>query len=97
MSELSESLQEDYQLFLKKFETWFTVDDFWSCYAMISLSEFMLRNFDFINARRIIRLALRYNGDLSLTKYAESVRNKMEWIYFNNNRIFKSLKSNNND
>ncbi len=92
MIELSEILEEDYQLFLKYFENRFQVNDYWSSYAMLKLSEYMYVNFDFTNARKFSALSLRFNSDPVLLSFAEANNDKIEWTYQNSKRIFDNLK-----
>ena len=92
MIELSERLEEDYQLFLKYFENRFQVNDFWSSYAMLKLSEYMCANLDFVNARKFSALSLRFNSDPVLLLFAEDINRKNEWSFQNSKIVFNNLK-----
>ena len=92
MIELSEKLEEDYQLFLKYFDNRFQVNDFWSSYAMLKLSEYMYANLDFVNARKFSALSLRFNSDPVLLLFAEDINRKNEWSFQNSKIVFNNLK-----
>ena len=92
MIELSERLEEDYQLFFKYFENRFQVNDFWSSYAMLKLSEYMYANLDFVNARKFSALSLRFNSDPVLLLFAEDINRKNEWSFQNSKIVFNNLK-----
>ena len=85
-------MKEDYHLFLKYFENRFEVNDYWSSYAMIKLSEYMFANLDLANARKLSALSLRFSSDPMLYPFAEANSNKIEWSYQNSKRIFEHLK-----
>ncbi|MGB5286970.1 MAG: hypothetical protein WBN42_00630, partial [Ignavibacteriaceae bacterium] len=63
MIDLSVLLEEDYQSFLNNFKENFEVKDDLSSYAVYKISEYMLKNFDYINARKMAGFSLRYKGD----------------------------------
>ena len=92
MIELSERLKEDYQLFAKYFENRFEINDYWSSYAMIKLSEYMFENLDIANARKYSSLSLRFDFDPVLFSYAKTNRAKNEWSFLNSKKVFDSLK-----
>jgi hypothetical protein len=91
MIELSQRVEEDYQLFLDYFENRITVLDYWSSFAMIKLSEYMLANLDYLNARKISTVALRFNSDPVLFSFTEENQKKNEWIFQNYNSVFSHL------
>ncbi len=92
MIELSERLKEDYYLFLKYFENRFEVNDFWSSYAMLKLSEYMYNNLDLTNARKFSALSLRFNSDPVLLSFVKANSQKVEWSIQNSERVFENLK-----
>jgi tetratricopeptide (TPR) repeat protein len=64
MIDLSQSLGEDYQKFKSHFVHDIEVKDEISGYAVYKLSEYMIRNFDFVYARKMVSISLRYKGML---------------------------------
>ena len=87
MIDLSTSLDEYYQAFLQNFENDLEVKDELSSYALYKISEYMLKNFDYVNARKMAGLALRYKGNANLLKLTEEHYKKTEWFFRNAKRI----------
>lgn len=87
MIDLSQSLGEDYQKFKSHFANDIEVKDEISSYAVLKLSEYMLKNFDYINARKMASFALRYKGEPSLLKLTEEHYKKTEWFFRNAKRL----------
>ncbi len=83
MIDLSTSLGEDYNSFLLNFENNLEVKNELSSYALLKLSEYMLRNFDYVKARKMAGFALRYKDDLNLLKLTEENSKKTEWFLRN--------------
>jgi hypothetical protein len=83
MIDLSATLEEDYQAFLQNFENELEVKDVISSYAVYKISEYMLKNFDYINARKMAGFALRYKGEPGLLKLTEEHYKKTEWFFRN--------------
>jgi hypothetical protein len=81
MIDLSSSLGEDYNAFLLNFENNLEVKDELSSYAVYKISEYMLKNFDYINARKMAGFSLRYKGDANLLKLIEEHYKKTEWFF----------------
>jgi hypothetical protein len=92
MIDLSASLEEDYHEFLQNFENDLEVKDELSSYAIYKLSEYMLKNFDYLNARKIAGLALRYKGNSNLLKLTEENYKKTEWFFKNAENILAETK-----
>jgi len=92
MIDLSASLEEDYHEFLQNFENDLEVKDELSSYAIYKLSEYMLKNFDYLNARKIAGLALRYKGNSNLLKLTEENYKKTEWFFRNAEKILAETK-----
>ncbi|MCZ6701576.1 MAG: hypothetical protein O6940_00895, partial [Ignavibacteria bacterium] len=63
---LSEVLDQHYNIFLKNFNRDIKVHDYVSSYASFLLSKYMLANYDFFNAKKIAGLSLRYSSDSNL-------------------------------
>jgi hypothetical protein len=92
MIDLSTSLEEDYRAFLQYFENDLVVKDELSSYAVYKISEYMLNNFDFINARKMAGLALRYKGNVNLLKLTEEHYKKTEWFFRNYENILTETR-----
>ncbi len=89
MIDLSESLKEDYHVFLSNFENNLEVKDEISSYAALKLSEYLLQNFDYVKARKMAGLALRYKSNFNLLKLTEENSKKTEWFLKNAEHILK--------
>ena len=87
MIDLSSLLEEDYKMFLQNFENHLEVVDELSSYAVYKISEYMLKNFDYVNARKMAGFALRYRGDAKLLSLTEEHYKKTEWFLRNAKRI----------
>jgi hypothetical protein len=81
MIDLSTSLEEDYQAFLQNFENDLEVKDELSSYAVYKISEYMLKNFDYNNARKMAGFSLRYKSDANLLKLTKEHYKKTEWFF----------------
>jgi len=92
MIDLSTSLEEDYRAFLQYFENDLVVKDELSSYAVYKISEYMLNNFDYINARKMAGLALRYKGNVNLLKLTEEHYKKTEWFFRNYENILTETR-----
>jgi hypothetical protein len=89
---LSNRLDEDYDLFLKELNNNFIVNDYSSSYAAYALSEFMLLKFDFANARKMAALSLRYNASENFKLLLNAQYDKTQWFLQNGNDILKNLQ-----
>jgi hypothetical protein len=87
MIDLSASLDEDYREFLKNFENDLEVKDEVSSYAVYKISEYMLKNLDYANARKMAGYALRFKGNDNLLRLTEEHYKKTEWFFRNAERI----------
>ena len=83
MIDLSQSLDEDYQIFKSHFVNDIEVKDETSSYAVYKLSEYMLQNFDFVNARKMAGISLRYKGNQNLLRLTEENFDKSIWFFKN--------------
>jgi len=92
MIDLSTSLDEDYQAFLQNFENDLEVKDELSSYALYKISEYMLKNYDYVNARKMAGLALRYKGNVNLLKLTEEHYKKTEWFFRNYENILTETR-----
>ncbi len=80
---LSAAFEENYRVFLKQFDKTLIVSDEYSAYAVYSLSEYALKNSDFVRARRLAALAVRYKADKNFLYIANEQFNKSDWLYRN--------------
>jgi tetratricopeptide (TPR) repeat protein len=92
MIDLSTSLEEDYRTFLQYFENDLVVKDEMSSYAVYKISEYMLNNLDYVNARKMAGLALRYKGNANLLKLTEEHYKKTEWFFRNAENILTETR-----
>ncbi|MFI5236701.1 MAG: tetratricopeptide repeat protein [Ignavibacteriales bacterium] len=93
MIELSSSLKEDYELFLINFKNNFEVSDELSSYAVFKISDYMLKNSDYVNARKFAGLAIRFKGDTNLFSFISEHYKKTEWFVKNADRLIHKNKS----
>ncbi|MCH7722203.1 MAG: hypothetical protein IIC76_02535 [Bacteroidetes bacterium] len=84
---LSEVLDEHYNIFLKNFNKDIKVQDYVSSYASFLLSKYMLANYDFINAKKIAGLSLRYSSDSNLNIILKEQFNKAKWFAMNGEEL----------
>jgi len=89
MIDLSKLLEEDYKSFLNNFKENFEVEDDLNSYAVYKISMYMLRNFDYLNARKLAGLALRYKGNPNLSELISDHFKKTEWFVNNADRILR--------
>jgi hypothetical protein len=94
MIDLSELLEENYNLFLENFRDNFEVKDEVSSYVVYKMSLYSLSNFDFETARKLAGLALRYKGNPNLTVLLKSNFTKIDWLSRNTNKVLSELKFN---
>jgi len=92
MIELSKTLEESYNSFLTYFKNNFEVKDEISCYAVFKLSEYMLSHADYLNARKLAGLTLRYKDNPNLFNLVNEHYNKTEWFVKNADRVLSETK-----
>lgn len=80
---LSKSMSINYKQVLKNFNKTFIIDNLESSYAVYKLSEFMMANRDYANARKYSALALRYKNGNPFYFAIKQNFNKTTW-FFNN-------------
>lgn len=83
MINLALSTGEEYSNFIKKFDKTFFITDLHSAYAVFRISEFMIENFDFRNARKMAALARRYRELEHLNQLWNKNFEMAEWFYYN--------------
>jgi hypothetical protein len=88
---LSSALNEEYELFIRQFDKTIQVNDFLSSYGVYSLSQYMLENLDFIKARRMAALAMRYAEDENYNKVFLDNFIKMNWMFNNADSLLNKI------
>ncbi|MCJ7553479.1 MAG: hypothetical protein MUO34_06305, partial [Ignavibacteriaceae bacterium] len=83
MISLANSTGENYQTFIMQFDKTNFINDFYSAYAVYSLSNYMLINFDFRNARKMAALAKRFRELEHFNLLFQENFEKAEWFYYN--------------
>ncbi len=85
-------LQEDYDIFLKQFEKRLIVNDYHSSYGTFVLSKYMMKNFDFLLARKMAGLSMRYREEADFLNILEENYKKAEWFYTNSDSLLAKMK-----
>ncbi|NNG26790.1 MAG: hypothetical protein HKM87_04645, partial [Ignavibacteriaceae bacterium] len=88
---LSESLQENYNIFLDQFQKRIIVNDYNSSYGTFLLSKYMMKNFDFLLARKMAGLSMRFTKDANYLNILEENYKKTEWFYANSDSVFANM------
>ena len=91
MIDLSISLDEDYNLFLESFKQNFEVNDEFSSFAVFRLSQYAASKFDFVTARKLASLALRYKDNPNLAELLKNNVSKTEWFVKNADEVLNEL------
>jgi hypothetical protein len=85
-------LHEDYDIFLKQFEKRLIVNDYHSSYGTFVLSKYMMKNFDFLLARKMAGLSMRYREDDDYLNILEENYIKSDWFYTNSDILLSKMK-----
>lgn len=93
MIDLSERLDERYQSFLSFYDKDIEVKSEISSYAVYKLSQYMLKNFDYVKARKMAGIALRYKSNLNLLDVAEDNLSKADWFLRNADSVLQKTKN----
>ena len=88
---LSKSMDENITLFKDRISKKLTVTDYNSSYAAYRLSEYLLENFDFENAKRFARLSLRYTKDKNFNSILKENSDKAAWFDQNANLLLDKI------
>lgn len=80
---LSEALEENYHVFLKQFDKTLIVNDEASAYAVYRLSEYAMKHLDYMRARRLAALSLRYKAEKKFSYIVMEQLKKSDWMYKN--------------
>ncbi len=77
----------DYRKSLTIFNKTFIVNKLESSYAAFKLSQYMLENFDFVNARKYAALSLRYKENNMFYTSMRAQYKKSSWFIKNSNQV----------
>ncbi|MFB3057464.1 MAG: hypothetical protein ACE1ZQ_09930, partial [Ignavibacteriaceae bacterium] len=89
---LSKLLDENYDVFLKKLDKKFKVNNYSSSYAAFLLSKYMLANNDFVNAKKMAVLSLRYDSDINFSIILQEQFSKTKWFSSNGDQLLNKIK-----
>lgn len=89
--ELMKNLRIDYQKSLGIFNKTFIVNNIESSYAAFKLSEYMLENTDYINARKYAALSLRFKEDNIFYQVMQMQFRKSSWFIKNANKLLDNF------
>ncbi|MDY0084147.1 MAG: hypothetical protein RBR74_13265, partial [Ignavibacteriaceae bacterium] len=88
---LSKNLNINYKQVIKNFNKTFIIDNLESSYAVYKLSDFMLANGDYTNARKYSALALRYKEQNPFYFAMKQNNNKANWFFNNADSIINII------
>lgn len=94
---LSRSIKTNYKQVIKNFNKTFIIDNLESSYAVYKLSDFMLANGDYANARKYSALALRYKEQNPFYFAMKQNYNKANWFFNNANNFIKYINPDKTD
>ena len=77
----------DYKKSLSIFNKTFIVNNIESSYAAFKLSQYMLENYDFVNARKYAALSLRYKERNMFLTAMQAQFEKASWFLKNSNQV----------
>jgi tetratricopeptide (TPR) repeat protein len=90
---LSQSVGEEYEVFVEQFDKKLIVNVFLSAYGVYQLSQYMLEKLDFTRARRMAALTLRYTADKNLNLLFNDNFKKINWFYTNSNLVLNNISN----
>ena len=88
---LSNELKINYSNFIKGFNKTLIVDNLESSYAAFKLSEYILENGDFNNARKYAALSLRFKDRNIYYSAMQQQFKKSDWFYKNADQVLNSF------
>lgn len=91
LADLAQSLDENYDMFINLFDRTITVDNYESSFAVYRISVYLRSHLDFIKARKMAALAMRYNTDKNYNFILHENFKKTEWLHDNANEILSSI------
>jgi len=90
--DLSKQIGIEYKTFLKNFDKVFIIDSIESSYALFKLSRYMLENGDFVGARKMAALSIRFkNGNPFLTAFKYNF-DKATWFSLNAEKVSSTFQ-----
>jgi len=89
---LSELLGEGYDVFLEKLDKKFRVKNYSSSYAAFLISKYMLANNDFVNAKKMAGLSLRYKSNINFNIILQEQFSKTRWFLSNGESLLNKIK-----
>ena len=89
---LSNNLIYNYKQVIKNFSKTFIIDNLESSYAAFRLSQYMLANKDYTNARKYAALALRYKDQNPFYASMKEHYDKTNWFFQNANTLMNEIK-----
>ena len=92
MIHLSKLLDEGYAVFLEKLDKKFRVNNYSSSYAAFLISRYMLANNDFVNAKKMAGLSLRYKSDKNFSIILKEQFNKTKWFLINGESLLNKIE-----
>jgi hypothetical protein len=92
MIDLSRKLDEDYRLFISQFNHRLSDETYESSYAFYKLSNYMLENLDFANARKMASLSTRYKEDKNFSELLERNYMKIMWLQNNHETLLAAIQ-----
>jgi hypothetical protein len=92
MIDLSKALDEDYRLFRSHINNQYTDETYESSYAFYKLSNYMLENLDFTNARKMAALATRFKEDKNFLYLLEKNQYKILWLQNNHESLLARIE-----
>ena len=92
MINLSSLVDEGYEVFLKKIDMNFVVNNYPTSYAAFVSSKYMLANNDFVNANRMAHRSLRYNPDKNFKIILDEQYKKTRWFLKNGEPFLNNIK-----
>ena len=87
MIDILQNQNIDYKNSLSIFNKTFIVNNIESSYAAFKLSQYMLENYDFVNARKYAALSLRYKEKNMFLTAIQAQFEKASWFLKNSNRV----------
>lgn len=94
---LAINTNQNYNSVIKQFNKTKFISDFYSAYAVYKLSNYMLLNFDFVNARKMAALARRFKAVEHLSLLWDDNFEKANWFYYNAGGLLKQYLNESED
>lgn len=89
---LSKLLDEGYDLFIEKLDKKFRVNNYSSSYAGFVISKYMLASNDFINAKKMAGLSLRYKSNINFNIILQEQFSKTRWFLSNGDSLLNKIE-----